>query len=109
MSKGASCLLLDSGFACLQVCRKCNTNKSITEFPQKKSHPDGRDDYCKACHAKATAARVAARGPVKEPTVESKVSHHCNEVLTLAQLISGRIKEGIMIDGSHAGVQSAAY
>lgn len=57
----------------LQVCRKCKANKPAADFPQKRSHPDGRDDYCKGCHAKATAARVAARGPVKEPTVESKV------------------------------------
>lgn len=56
-----------------QACRKCQEEKPAEEFPQKKSHPDGRDDYCKACHARATAARVAARGPVKEPTVESKV------------------------------------
>ena len=60
--------------ALLQVCRKCKANKPAADFPQKKSHPDGRDDYCKACHAKATAARVAARGPVKEPTVGSKAS-----------------------------------
>ena len=55
-----------------QVCRKCKATKQAADFPQKRSHPDGRDAYCKACHAKATAARVAARGPVKEPTVESK-------------------------------------
>ena len=57
-----------------QQCRKCSETKLAEEFPQKKSHPDGRDDYCKACHARATAARVAARGPVKEPTVDSKVN-----------------------------------
>ena len=57
----------------LQLCRKCSATKPVDDFPRKKSHPDGRDDYCKACHASATKARVALRGPVKEPTVESKV------------------------------------
>ena len=47
--------------------------KPVDDFPRKKSHPDGRDDYCKACHANATKARVALRGPIKEPTVDSKV------------------------------------
>ncbi|BDA49224.1 hypothetical protein COCOBI_13-3340 [Coccomyxa sp. Obi] len=62
-----------------KACRKCSETKPAEEFPQKKSHPDGRDDYCKACHARATAARVAARGPVKEPTVESKQCSKCHE------------------------------
>lgn len=57
----------------VKTCRKCHETKATEEFPHKKAHPDGRDDYCKACHAAATAARVAARGPVKEPTVNSKV------------------------------------
>ncbi|KAK9918280.1 hypothetical protein WJX75_002808 [Coccomyxa subellipsoidea] len=60
-------------------CRKCSETKLAEEFPQKKSHPDGRDDYCKACHARATAARVAARGPVKEPTVDAKQCSKCHE------------------------------
>ncbi|CAL8464099.1 g3634 [Coccomyxa elongata] len=62
-----------------KACRKCSETKPAEEFPQKKSHPDGRDDYCKACHARATAARVAARGPVKEPTVQSKQCSKCHE------------------------------
>lgn len=65
------CDILSLGWR--QGCRKCNETKPAEDFPQKRSHPDGRDDYCKACHARATAARVAARGPVKQPTVESKV------------------------------------
>ena len=58
---------------CAQACRKCGETKAAGEFPLKRAHPDGRDDHCKACHARATAARVAARGQVREPTVESKV------------------------------------
>jgi hypothetical protein len=56
----------------MQACRKCGATKAAADFPLKRAHPDGRDDYCKGCHAAATAARVAARGPVKEPTVGSK-------------------------------------
>ena len=58
----------------LQVCRKCQLDKPAEEFPHQLRSGDTMDGHCKACHKKAAAAIVAARGHVHQPNVSYKVS-----------------------------------
>ena len=58
----------------LQICRRCQLDKPANEFPRKKEARDGIDCYCKLCHQKATADRVAKRGYVEHPAVSHKVN-----------------------------------
>lgn len=32
-----------------KVCRKCGAEKALSEFVKRKSSPDGRRTFCKAC------------------------------------------------------------
>lgn len=57
----------------IQVCRKCQLEKTAEEFCRKKERSDGLDSYCKLCNAKATAERFKRRQPVHEPRVADKV------------------------------------
>jgi len=57
----------------MQICRRCQEDKAASEFPRNKEALDGIDCYCKSCHQRATADRVAKRGLVQQPTVAHKV------------------------------------
>jgi len=35
----------------VKYCKKCNTNKDISEFYKNKHHKDGLTSYCKKCHS----------------------------------------------------------
>ncbi len=41
----------------MKHCRRCNTDKPITEFYKSKANADGYDGRCKACDALQCAAR----------------------------------------------------
>lgn len=45
-----------------QACRKCREAKVAEDLPRKKAHPNGRDNYFKACHARAVAGMHAPNG-----------------------------------------------
>lgn len=60
-----------------KICRKCQLDKPAAEFPCQRRSIDGMDGHCKACHRKAAAALVEARGPVPHPTVSHKKCTAC--------------------------------
>lgn len=47
-------------------CRRCGDPKPLDQFPPRRGRKDGRDSYCRSCHAGLARERAAA-----EPTREA--------------------------------------
>ena len=60
----------------LKVCSRCETPKSLDDFPKDKSKKDGRYPVCKVCRSPLVNAAYAAKQPQERE--RRKARYHAN-------------------------------
>ncbi len=60
----------------LKLCRRCNTQKPLTQFYKSKANADGYDGRCKSCDAVQCAMRRKRKERVEVPPLSHLVPHY---------------------------------